>query len=80
MSGKQYNIYSLFQARFPQDHEAIFIETADGAQYSYAYLETETARIARFLTSQGIKKGDRVTVQVEVQLLSGKRRTQPCGM
>ncbi len=65
MSDKQYNIYSLFQARFPQDHEAIFIETADGAQYSYAYLETETARIARFLTSQGIKKGDRVAVQVE---------------
>ncbi len=65
MNSKQNNIYSVFQARFPQDPEAIFIETADGTQYSYAYLEQETSRIAQFLTSQGIKKGDRVAVQVE---------------
>ncbi|MCK5386444.1 MAG: AMP-binding protein, partial [Gammaproteobacteria bacterium] len=65
MNGKQNNIYSVFQARFPQGLEAIFIETADGTQYSYAYLEQETSRIAQFLTSQGIKKGDRVAVQVE---------------
>lgn len=62
---KQNNIYSVFQQRFPQNAGAIFIETADGLQYSYAYLEQETARIAHFLTSQGAQKGDRVAVQVE---------------
>lgn len=59
------NIYSVFQGRFPKDPNAIFIETLDGPQYSYAYLEQETARIARFLTEQGVHKGDRVAVQVE---------------
>ncbi|MCK4865314.1 MAG: malonyl-CoA synthase [Gammaproteobacteria bacterium] len=65
MSTKHNNIYSIFQDRFPEDTSATFIETADGAEYSYAYLEQETSRIARFLTSQGIKKGDRIAVQVE---------------
>ncbi len=65
MSDKQYNIYSLFQARFPENTSAIFIETADGTEYSYAYLEQETARIAHFLTRQGLQKGDRIAVQVE---------------
>lgn len=68
MSNKQNNknnIYSIFQQRFPLDSTAIFIETADGTQYSYAYLEQETARIAQFLSNQGAKKGDRVAVQVE---------------
>ena len=59
------NIFSVFQSRFPKNPDAIFIETPDGTQYSYAYLEEETARIARFLTSQGIQKSDRVAVQVE---------------
>ena len=63
--GQQSNIYSIFQARFPKDSSAIFIETANGTQYSYAYLEQETARIAQFLNQQGVQKGDRVAVQVE---------------
>lgn len=65
MIDKQNNIYSVFQERFPQNSSAIFIETADGTQYSYTYLEQETARIAHFLTNQGVRKGDRVAVQVE---------------
>jgi malonyl-CoA/methylmalonyl-CoA synthetase len=65
MNHKNTNIYSIFQARFPKNSDAIFIETADGAHYSYAYLEQETARIANFLTQQGTQKGDRVAVQVE---------------
>lgn len=59
------NIYSVFQAHFPKDSDATFIETVEGAQYSYAYLEQETSRIAKFLTLQGVVKGDRVAVQVE---------------
>ena len=65
MSNKKNNIYSLFQSRFPKDTSASFIETNDGAEYSYAYLEQETSRIAQFLTTLGIKKGDRIAVQVE---------------
>lgn len=59
------NIYNIFQTRFPENKDAVFIETLDGAEYSYAFLEKETARIARFLTDAGVKKGDRVAVQVE---------------
>lgn len=61
----QNNIYSVFQANFPQDPTATFIEMASGKEYSYAYMEQETARIARFLTDLGIQKGQRVAVQVE---------------
>ncbi|MDH5370660.1 MAG: malonyl-CoA synthase [Gammaproteobacteria bacterium] len=59
------NIYSIFENRFPKSPDAVFIETTDGTHYSYAYLQQETARIANFLTQQGVKKGDRVAVQVE---------------
>ena len=65
MSNKHNNIYSVFQQYFPKPADAIFIETASGTQYSYAFLEQETARIANFLSNQGINKGDRVAVQVE---------------
>jgi len=61
----QNNIYSVFQAKFPQDPTAVFIEMASGKEYSYAYLEQETSRIARFLTDLGLRKGERVAVQVE---------------
>ena len=59
------NIYSVFEARFPASRDAAFIETVEGTEYSYAFLEQESARIAHFLTNQGIGKGDRVAVQVE---------------
>ena len=59
------NIYSIFQTRFPKNSDASFIETTDGTHYSYAYLEQETARLAKFLSQQGVQKGDRVAVQVE---------------
>lgn len=65
MNNKHNNIYSVFQEHFPKAADAIFIETTDGTQYSYAYLEQETARIAHFLTAQGTQKGDRIAVQVE---------------
>jgi len=59
------NIYRVFEARFPASRDGTFIETVDGLEYSYAYLEQESARIAQFLTNQGVTKGDRVAVQVE---------------
>lgn len=59
------NIYSLFTARFPVDRQAPFLETLNGRCLSYAELEKETARYARFLVDLGIVAGDRVAVQVE---------------
>lgn len=59
------NIYSVFESRFPENPQATFIETPAGDQYSYAHLQQESARLARFLTDKGLKKGDRVAVQVE---------------
>jgi len=65
VNDKRNNIYSVFQAHFPKNSDATFIETVDGTHYSYAYLEHETAKIAHFLTSHGLNKGDRIAVQVE---------------
>ncbi|MDH5426236.1 MAG: malonyl-CoA synthase [Gammaproteobacteria bacterium] len=59
------NIFNVFESRFPENREACFIETPNGTTYSYAHLEKETARLARFLTDAGVVKGDRVAVQVE---------------
>ena len=65
MNDTSNNIYSVFKSRFPGSADAIFMETLDGIEYSYCYLEHESARMARYLSGIGIKKGDRVAVQVE---------------
>lgn len=65
MNDKHTNIYDLFQKHFPDDADATFIETLDGTTYSYTYLEHESARLALFLSTLGVKKGDRVAVQVD---------------
>ena len=59
------NVFSLFQSRFPHDENAIFIETANGRLVNYDELDKTSARLANLLLSVGIKKGDRVAVQVE---------------
>ncbi len=58
------NIYALFHSRFPQERTRTFIETPEGQHYTYADLERESARYARFLTELGVKPGDRIAVQV----------------
>lgn len=60
-----HNIYQLFEDRFPENRDALFIETPTGDHYSYATLEAETARLANALRGLGLHKGDRVAVQVE---------------
>lgn len=59
------NLYSLFKSRFSQELSRPFLEAEDGAVYSYADLDRETARYARFLTGLKLVKGDRVAVKVE---------------
>ena len=65
MSRNNHNIYTLFESRFPADRGADFIENEEGATWSYADLERESARYARYLSDLGVKKGDRVAVQVD---------------
>ncbi len=59
------NIYNVFSEHFPSDLSATFIETEDGHSWSYANLDEESARLARYLTDVGVQKGERVAVQVE---------------
>src|SRR3954447_19355469 len=59
------NLYDLFRSRFPADRSSPFIETETGRVYSYANLEAVSSRYARLLTCLGVRKGDRVAVQVE---------------
>ena len=57
------NLYSIFAAGFPKDRTRLLLRTPEGRSFSYADAERESARIARFLSEQGLRAGDRVTVQ-----------------
>ncbi|MGI9341863.1 MAG: AMP-binding protein [Gammaproteobacteria bacterium] len=57
------SLYATFAARFPADRSRLMVRTIDGDRFSYADAERESARIARFLSEQGLSPGDRVTVQ-----------------
>jgi len=57
------SLYTTFSTGFPRDRSRLLLRTPDGASFSYADAESESARIARFLSEQGLVPGDRVTVQ-----------------
>ncbi|WP_114395677.1 malonate--CoA ligase [Oleisolibacter albus] len=59
------NLYHLFESRFPADRSRPFLETDEGQVWSYTDLEAVSARYARALAGLGVRKGDRVAVQVE---------------
>ena len=59
------NLYAALRAAFPNDLNAIAIETDDGLNYSWSDLERASAMIANLLDSLRIPKGSRVAVQVE---------------
>ena len=59
------NIYAIFAERFLRNPQQICIETESGKKYSYADIEQETARMARFFVSLGANKGDRVAAKVD---------------
>ena len=59
------NIYAIFAERFLRKPTQTCIETESGKQYSYADVEQQTARMARFFVSLGANKGDRLAAQVE---------------
>ena len=59
------NLYTLLEARFPPDRTAACLETPDGAVWTYADVEAESARYASLMRERGVTPGDRVAVQVE---------------
>jgi malonyl-CoA/methylmalonyl-CoA synthetase len=63
MSNK--NLYKLLASGLSVDAAKVAIETSDGRRWSYRDLDHETARLARLFYSLGLRKGERVAVQVE---------------
>jgi len=59
------NFFALLSAHMAPHSTRVCIETPAGTQYSFADLETETARYADWLGRAGLKHGDRVAVQVD---------------
>ncbi len=62
------NLYALFRARFPQDLDDCWLETADGQgsqYYSWRDLERGSAKIANLLASLKLPEGARIAAQVE---------------
>lgn len=59
------NLFAALRAAFPQDLDAVAVETDTGLAYSWRDLERGTAMIANLLQSLGMEEGARVAVQVE---------------
>jgi malonyl-CoA/methylmalonyl-CoA synthetase len=59
------NLFAALRAAFPQELDAVAVETDTGLAYSWRDLERGTAMIANLLDSLGLEEGARVAVQVE---------------
>jgi malonyl-CoA/methylmalonyl-CoA synthetase len=59
------NLYARFHAAFPADRGRAVLVTDQGRVVSYKELDETSARIAAVLAHIGVKRGDRVTVQVD---------------
>jgi malonyl-CoA/methylmalonyl-CoA synthetase len=68
-SMKNSNLYAGLRYGFPDtttaSMDAVAVETDDGLHYSWRDLERASAMMANLLDSLGLKRGDRVAVQVE---------------
>ena len=61
----QHNLFAALRAAFPQDLDAVAVETDNGLSYSWRDLDRASAMMANLLQSLDIPKGSRVAVQVE---------------
>ena len=59
------NLYALLEAHFPADRSAVCLETPNGAVWTFADVEAESARYAGLMRERGVAPGDRIAVQVE---------------
>jgi long-chain acyl-CoA synthetase len=58
-------VYDLLTAQVAQRGQALALEDATGAAWSYAQLERAAAALADHLTTQGVTRGDRVMIVSE---------------
>ena len=62
---KNNNLFAALRAAFPQDLNAVAVETEQGLLYSWLDLERSTAMMANLLKSLDLPVGARVAMQVE---------------
>ena len=65
MTSVSSSLYALFRSRFPSDRTTVCLEREDGTTCSYGDLEDASARAANRFASLGVRRGDRVAMQVE---------------
>jgi malonyl-CoA/methylmalonyl-CoA synthetase len=61
----EHNLFVALKAAFPNDLDAIAIETDSGQTYSWRELDAKSAKMANLFLALGVKVGERVAVQVE---------------
>ena len=59
------NVYALLNSHFPADRSVTCMEPPHGGMWTFADVETESARYANLMRERGVVPGDRVAVQVE---------------
>ena len=65
MLSRNHNLFEIFRQRFPLDRSKTFLIDDQAKHCSYGEMEDSSARIANYLLSLGLAKGDRVAVQVD---------------
>jgi malonyl-CoA/methylmalonyl-CoA synthetase len=65
MNQSNENLFTVFARHFPASKAAPLLRTTEGHIYSYADALDQSGRIANCLTALGLRRGDRVTVQVD---------------
>ena len=65
MANANSNLFAHFAAQFASRADEPLLVTNDETVYSYADIDRESARLARFLGELGASPGDRVSAQVE---------------
>ena len=59
------NLYTVFERRFPENRQQVFLTEQSGKQLSYAELEQRTAQLANVFVELGLRPGDRLAVQLQ---------------
>ena len=65
MTESHANLFAALRANFPQNLDAVAVETDTGLHYSWRDLDRATAMMANLLGSLGLPEGARIAVQVE---------------
>lgn len=65
MATQDHNLYSHFHRQFALMRDRELLATADGRSWSYGDVDRRSAQMASFLSAIGIRRGERVSVQVK---------------